>query len=154
MLIENNKISLGSKTQEVSTSIGSIILESNDTSFVKTITPGIIKNEIKVVGTIKEFFGFIASQPETITTVINLTNGTGRKIINSSGDGKKNFVVEVSDATESSVKLTFKKEGRNTTGRIYYSDVEVYRERNVITLSGDVYIIGNLFVDGKINSNN
>ena len=152
MLIENNKISLGSKTQEVSTSIGSIILESNDTSFVKTITPGIIKNEIKVVGTIKELFGVIASPPETITTVINLTNGTGRKIIESAGG--KNFVVEVSNATESSVKLTFKKEGGNTTGRIDYSDVVVYRERNVITLSGDVYITGNLFVDGKINSNN
>lgn len=152
MLIENNKISLGSKTKEVSTSIGSIILESNDTSFVKTITPGIIKNEIKVVGIINEFFGTIVSPPQTITTVINLTNGTGRKIIESGGG--KNFVVEVSNATESSVKLTFKKEGRDTTGRIDYSDVKVYRERNVITLSGDVYITGNLFVDGKINSNN
>ena len=107
MLIENNKISLGLRLQEVSTSIGSIILESNDTSFVKTITPGTVKDEIKVVGTIKELFGFIASPPETITTVINLTNGTGRKIIKSSGE--KNFVVEVSNATESSVKLTFKK---------------------------------------------
>lgn len=152
MLIENNKISLGSKTQEVSTSIGNIILESNDTSFVKTITPGTVKDEIKVVGTIKELFGFTVSEPETITTVINLTNGTGRKIITSGGE--KNFVVEVSNATESSVELTFKKEGENTTGRIDYSDVKVYRERNVITLSGDVYITGNLFVDGKVVSNN
>lgn len=152
MLIENNKISLGSKTQEVSTSIGNIILESNDTSFVKTITPGTVKDEIKVVGTIKELFGLTVSEPETITTVINLTNGTGRKIITSGGE--KNFVVEVSNATESSVELTFKKEGENTTGRIDYSDVKVYRERNVITLSGDVYITGNLFVDGKVVSNN
>ena len=152
MLIENNKISLGSKTQEVSTSIGSIILESNDISFVKTITPGTTGDYIKIVGTINELFGFIASTPETITTVINLTNGTGRKIITSGGG--KNFVVEVSNATESSVKLTFKKEGSDTTGRIDYSNVEVYRESNVITLSGDVYITGNLFVDGKINSNN
>ena len=152
MLIENNKISLGLKTKEVSTSIGSIILESNDTSFVKTITPGTMGDYIKVVGTINELFGFSVPTPETITTVINLTNGTGRKIITSSGE--KKFVVEVSNATESSVKLTFKKEGRDTTGRIDYSDVKVYRERNVITLSGDVYITGNLFVDGKINSNN
>ena len=149
MLIESNKIS-GSR--EVSTSIGSVILESNDTSFVTTITPGTIGDYIKIVGTINELFGFIASPPETITTVINLTNGTGRKIITSGG--KKNFVVEVSNATESSVKLTFKKEGSDTTGRIDYSNVKVYRERNVITLSGDVYITGNLFVDGKIVSNN
>lgn len=152
MLIENNKISLGSKTQEVSTSIGSIILESNDTSFVKTITPGTIGDYIKIVGTINELFGLVVSTPETITTVINLTNGTGRKIITSGGE--KKFVVEVSNATESSVELTFKKEGRNTTGRIDYSDVKVYRERNVITLSGNVYITGNLFVDGKVVSNN
>lgn len=144
MLIENNKIS-GSKT--TSTSIGDVILESNDTSFVTTITPGTIGDYIKVVGTIKVLFGFIASQ-ETITTVINLTNGTGREIITSIGE--KNFVVEVSNATESSVKLTFKKEGRDTTGRIDYSDVKVYMERNVITLSGDVYITGNLFVNGRI----
>lgn len=148
MLIENNKISLGSKTQGASTFIGSIILESNDTSFVKTITPGDIGDYIKIVGTINELFGLIPPTPETITTLIKLTNGTGRKIITSSGE--KNFVVEVS-ATESSVKLTFKKEGRDTTGRIDYSDVKVY---NVITLSGDVYITGNLFVDGKIVGNN